>query len=153
MSYYTEEALQRLMAKLIKLKQERHQVAEQLRSASAMGDLKENAEYHAAKAAQGSLEAKIASLEQELAAAKPLDMQRMDASRISILSKVTVRNQHNGHEATYSIVPSIEADPKQGKISVTSPVARGLLGKQTGQTATIQLPKGELILEVLSISR
>ncbi|MFC1736608.1 transcription elongation factor GreA [Candidatus Hydrogenedentota bacterium] len=124
-----------------------------IEKARALGDLKENAEYHAAKDAQGLLEAKIAQLEHRLATARILDGAEIDSDKIYLGATAVLRDQKSGREITYSVVTPEEADIKTGQISVESPVAKGLLGLAVGEIATIKVPAGELKYEVVSISR
>jgi len=152
--YYTEEGLEKLKAELEHLKtKERASVAKQISEARDKGDLSENAEYDAAKEAQGLLEAKIAKLEAEFAKARILDESQIDTSKVLIMSKVTIKNIANGMEMKYIIVPESEANLKEKKISVSSPIAKGLLGKKVGESAEIQVPNGIVRFEVVDISR
>ena len=152
--YYTEEGLEKLKADLYQLKSvERPNVARQIAEARDKGDLSENAEYDAAKEAQGLLEAKIAKMEAELSKARILDESQIDTSKVLIMSKVTIKNSANGAKMTYTIVPESEADLKAKKISISSPIAKGLLGKEVGDTAEIQVPNGLMKFEIVEISR
>ena len=152
--YYTEEGLEKLKAELEHLKtKERASVAKQISEARDKGDLSENAEYDAAKEAQGLLEAKIAKLEAEFAKARILDESQIDTSKVLIMSEVTIKNIANGMEMKYIIVPESEANLKEKKISVSSPIAKGLLGKKVGESAEIQVPNGLVRFEVVDISR
>lgn len=152
--YYTEEGLEKLKAELDHLKSvERPNVARQIAEARDKGDLSENAEYDAAKEAQGLLEAKIAKTEAELSKARILDESQIDTSKVLIMSKVTIKNSVNGAQMTYTIVPESEADLKAKKISISSPIAKGLLGKEVGDTAEIQVPNGLMKFEIVEISR
>ena len=152
--YYTEEGLQKLKADLDYLKSvERPNVARQIAEARDKGDLSENAEYDAAKEAQGLLEARIAKMEAELAKARILDESQIDTSKVLIMSKVTIKNSVNGAKMTYTIVPESEADLKAKKISISSPIATGLLGKKVGDSAEIQVPNGLMKFEIVEISR
>ena len=152
--YYTEEGLEKLKAELTRLKTvERSSIAKQISEARDKGDLSENAEYDAAKEAQGLLEAKIAKLEIEFSKARVLDESQIDTSKVLIMSVVTIKNVANGSSMTYTIVPESEADLKTGKISVVSPIGKGLLGKEVGEVALISVPNGTIELEILSISR
>lgn len=152
--YYTEEGLQKLKADLDHLKSvERPNVARQIADARDKGDLSENAEYDAAKEAQGLLEARIAKMEAELAKARILDESQIDTSKVLIMSKVTIKNSANGAKMTYTIVPESEADLKAKKISISSPIAKGLLGKKIGDSAEIQVPNGLMKFEIVEISR
>jgi transcription elongation factor GreA len=152
--YYTEEGLEKLKSDLDHLKSvERPNVARQIAEARDKGDLSENAEYDAAKEAQGLLEAKIAKMEAELSKARILDESQIDTSKVLIMSKVTIKNSANGAKMTYAIVPESEADLKAKKISISSPIAKGLLGKQVGDVAEIQVPNGLMKFEIVEISR
>ena len=153
LSYYTESGLQRLREELHALKTKgRAKVAEQLAEARDKGDLSENAEYDAAKDAQGLLEMKIKELEQAVANARVLSTAEIDTSQVSILSTVKIRHTQQGNVLTYTIVAEEEADLKAGKISVDSPIGKGLLGKQVGDMVAIDVPSGKLTFEVLEIS-
>ena len=152
--YYTEEGLEKLRKELEHLKTtERSSIARQISEARDKGDLSENAEYDAAKEAQGLLEAKIAKMESEFAKARILDESQIDTSKVLIMSKVTIKNVVNSMSMTYEIVPESEADLKTKKISISSPIAKGLLGKEVGDIAEIQVPKGLLKFEIIDISR
>ncbi len=151
-SYYTKEGLEKIRAELNDLKTKgRAEIARQIADARDKGDLSENAEYDAAKDAQGMLEAKIAQLEDLISTARLLDESTIDTSRVSILSTVTIKNKKNGASFTYTLVSEEEADLKAGKISTMSPIGRGLLGKKEGELAKIQTPAGEMEFEVVSI--
>lgn len=152
-SYYTEEGLNKLKAELNELKTKgRADMARQIAEARDKGDLSENAEYDAAKDAQGLLEMKIAKLEEVIGNARIIDETKIDTSKVSILSKVKIKNKKNGMEVAYTIVSEEEANLKEGKISVKSPIGQGLLGKKVGETAQIQAPGGKIDFEVLEIS-
>ena len=152
--YYTEEGLEKLRKELEHLKtNERRNVARQISEARDKGDLSENAEYDAAKEAQGLLEAKIAKMESEFARARILDESQIDTSKVLIMSKVTIKNVQNSSTMTYEVVPESEADLKTKKISVSSPIAKGLLGKKVGDIAEIQVPNGIMKFEIIDISR
>lgn len=151
-SYYTKEGLERLTNELATLKSKgRSDIAKQIAEARDKGDLSENAEYDAAKDAQGHLEAKIAQLEDLMSGARLLDETKIDISSVSILSKVTIKNKKNGASVTYMLVSEEEADLKAGKISTQSPIGKGLLGKKKGEVAMIKTPAGELEFEILNI--
>ncbi|HYF69346.1 MAG TPA: transcription elongation factor GreA [Ohtaekwangia sp.] len=151
-SYYTKEGLDKLKNDLSELKSKgRADIARQIAEARDKGDLSENAEYDAAKDAQGLLEAKIAQLEDLMANARLLDESTIDTSKVSILSKVTIKNKKNGSSVTYTLVSEEEADLKAGKISTGSPIGKGLLGKKKGETAKIQTPAGQMEFEILNI--
>ncbi|WP_266368322.1 transcription elongation factor GreA [Tellurirhabdus rosea] len=153
-SYYTEEGLNRLKAELNDLKTKgRADIARQIAEARDKGDLSENAEYDAAKDAQGLLEMKISKLEEIVSNARLLDESSIDTSQVSVLSTVKIKNRKNGMEVTYTLVSEEEADLKQGKISVGSPIGKGLLGKKVGDTTEIRVPAGLLEFEVLEIGR
>lgn len=153
-SYYTPEGFKKLKEELEHLRSvERPRISEQIAEARDKGDLSENAEYDAAKEAQGLLELKIAKMEELVANARIVDESQFDTSKVLILSKVTVRNPTNGATMTYTLVSEQEADLKAGKISVNSPIGKGLLGKSAGEVAEIQVPSGVMKLEVVSIAR
>jgi transcription elongation factor GreA len=152
-SYYTKEGLDKLKNELATLKSKgRSDIAKQIAEARDKGDLSENAEYDAAKDAQGHLEAKIAQLEDLMSSARLLDESKVDTSTVSILSKVTIKNKKNGASFTYMLVSEEEADLKTGKISTQSPIGKGLLGKKKGDTAKVKTPAGEIEFEVVSIN-
>lgn len=152
-SYYTEEGLKKLKDELKHLRDvERPNISRQIAEARDKGDLSENAEYDAAKEAQGLLEMRIAKLEDLVANARLLDSSRVDTSKVMVLSTVKLKNQANGMEMQYTLVSESEADLKAGKISVGSPIGKGLLGKKVGEVAEIQVPNGLMKLEVLNIS-
>lgn len=152
-SYYTEEGLQKLKDELNELKTKgRSDIAKQIAEARDKGDLSENAEYDAAKDAQGHLELKISKLETVIGNARLVDESALDKSKVSILSNVTIQNKGNQAKFTYTIVAEEEADLTNGKISVDSPIAKGLLGKKVGQTAKIQVPAGKIEFKILEIS-
>ncbi len=152
-SYYTKEGLERLTNELATLKTKgRADIAKQIAEARDKGDLSENAEYDAAKDAQGHLEAKIAQLENVMSNARLLDESKIDTSSVSILSKVTIKNKKNNASVTYMLVSEEEADLKAGKISTQSPIGKGLLGKKQGDMAIIKTPAGEMEFEIISIS-
>lgn len=152
--YFTPEGLDNLKQELQTLKTKgRADVAAALQEAREKGDLSENAEYDAAKDAQGMLEMKISHLETELGMARLLDESKLDVSKIMILSKVKLKNLKFNKVIDYMIVTDKEADLKQGKISISTPIAQGLLGKMVGDVVTIQVPSGTMDLEVLEVSR
>ncbi len=152
-SYYTREGLDKLKNELSELKTKgRADIARQIAEARDKGDLSENAEYDAAKDAQGHLEAKIAQLEDLLANARLLDEANVDTSRVSILSKVTIKNKKNGASFTYTLVSEEEADLKAFKLSTMSPIGKGLLGKKVGESAIIKTPAGEVEFEITNIT-
>ena len=153
-SYYTEEGLNRLKAELTELKTKgRAFIAHQIAEARDKGDLSENAEYDAAKDAQGHHELRISRLEDIVANARLLDESTIDASQVSVLSKVTIKNVKSGAKMLYTLVSEEEADLKAGRISVGSPIGKGLLGKRVGDKATITVPAGVLEFEVVDIAR
>jgi transcription elongation factor GreA len=151
-SYYTKEGLEKLTNDLSELKTKgRSDIAKQIAEARDKGDLSENAEYDAAKDAQGHLEARIAKLEDLMAYARLVDESKIDASIVSILSKVTIKNKKNSATVTYMLVSEEEADLKLGKISTQSPIGKGLLGKKKGDSAKIKTPAGEMEFEIVKI--
>lgn len=153
-SYFTEEGLKKLKDELHQLKtQERPSISKQIAEARDKGDLSENAEYDAAKEAQGLLELKIAKLEEVVSNARIVDESQMDNSKVLILSKVKIKNLANKATMTYTLVAENEADFKSGKISVESPIAQALLGKKVGAVVTAKVPAGAVKLEILDISR
>ena len=153
-SYYTPEGLQKLKDELQQLKTKgRADMARQIAEARDKGDLSENAEYDAAKDAQGLLELKISKLEAVVGNARVLDESIIDTSKVSILSKVKIKNKKNGMQMMYTLVSEEEADLKTGKISVKSPIGQGLLGKKIGETASVNAPAGTMEFEILEISR
>jgi len=153
-SYYTAEGLKKLKEELNQLRDiERPKASQAIADARDKGDLSENAEYDAAKEAQGHLELKIAKLEETLANARLIDESQLDTSKVLVLSTVKLRNKQNGMEMKYTLVAESEADLKSGKISVTSPIGKGLLGKKVGDTAEISVPNGTLKFEILEITR
>ncbi|MEJ8841241.1 transcription elongation factor GreA [Lacibacter sp. H375] len=150
--YVTKETLERLQAELQHMRGvERPAASKAIAEAREKGDLKENAEYDAAKEAQGMLEAKISQLEGVLATARVLDESTIDTSRVAILTKVTITNLATKKKITYQIVSEQEADLKAGKISVTSPIGKGLLGKEVGEVAEVQVPAGVVKFKVEDI--
>ena len=152
--YYTQEKLDELRTELQYLKlQGRSDMAKQIAEARDKGDLSENAEYDAAKDAQGLLELKIMKLNEVVANARVMDETNIDISKVSILSKVKIKNKKNGMEVVYTIVSEEEADLKAGKISNSSPFGKGLFGKSVGDIAQIQAPAGLVEFEILEISR
>ena len=150
--YFTEEGFQKLKDELEYLKSvERPKVIQQIAEARDKGDLSENAEYDAAKEAQGHLEDRINKLEAINSNARVVDTSKLDVSVVRLLTKVTIKNTANSMEMTYSIVPEAEADLKAKKISVSSPIGKGLLGKSIGEIAEIQIPKGIIEFEIIRI--
>ncbi|HVM87737.1 MAG TPA: transcription elongation factor GreA [Puia sp.] len=152
-TYLTKDALEQLRAELQRMKAvDRPAASKAIAEAREKGDLRENAEYDAAKEAQGLLEAKIQKLEGELANARIIDENNIDTSKVSILTKVTVTNLGTKKQATYHLVSEKEADLKQSKISITSPIGKGLLGKQVGDVAEVQVPAGMLKFKIENIT-
>ena len=150
--YFTEGGLQKLKDELEYLKSvERPKVIQQIAEARDKGDLSENAEYDAAKEAQGHLEDRINKLEAIHSNARVVDTSKLDVSVVRLLTKVTIKNTANLMEMTYSIVPEAEADLKAKKISISSPIGKGLLGKSIGEIAEIQIPNGRIKFEVIKI--
>ena len=153
-SYYTAEGLKKLRDELQNLKDvERVKASKAIAEARDKGDLSENAEYDAAKEAQGMLEMRISKLEDTLAGARLIDESQLDTSKVLVLSKVKIKNQSNDMELSYLLVADGEADLSAGKISVNSPIGKGLLGKTVGDIAEIIVPNGVIKLEILKISR
>jgi transcription elongation factor GreA len=153
-SYYTAEGLKKLREELNHLKDvERPRASQAIGEARDKGDLSENAEYDAAKEAQGMLEMKIAKMEETLANARLIDESQLDVSKVLVLSKVRIKNLANNMEMNYTLVAESEADLKSGKISVSSPIGRGLLGKEVGDIAEVSVPNGKIQFEILSIDR
>ena len=153
-SYYTKEGLKKLKDELNHLKDiERPKASNAIAEARDKGDLSENAEYDAAKEAQGMLEMKISKMEDVVANARLIDESQLDLSKVLVLSKVTIKNLNNQMEMNYTLVAESEADLKTGKISVNSPIGKGLLGKKVGEIAEINVPNGNLKFEILSINR
>lgn len=152
-NYMTKEVLEQLRADLQRMKTvDRPAAARAIAEAREKGDLRENAEYDAAKEAQGILEAKIAAMEGQLSQARILDEASVDTSKVSILTKVKLTNLSTKKEVTYQIVSETEADLKAGKISVTSPIGKGLLGKAVGEVAEVSVPAGVMKFKVEDIS-
>jgi transcription elongation factor GreA len=152
-NYYTAEGLKRLREELDYMKStERSSISNQIGEARDKGDLSENAEYDAAKEAQGMLEMKISKLEDALANARVLNEENIDLSKVGVLTKVKIKNSANGAIMTYSLVAEKEADIKQNKISVSSPIGKGLLGKKIGEIAEIEVPRGVMSFEILEIA-
>ena len=152
--YLTSEGLQKLKDELHRLKTvERPRISQAIADARAQGDLSENAEYDAAKEAQGLMEARIAQMETTISEARLVDDSKIDSSKAYILSTVRVKNLTTSSEQTYTLVAAQEADIMKGKISIMSPIGKGLLGKSVGDVADISVPSGQISLEVLEISR
>lgn len=153
-SYFTKESLKKLHDELEHLKTvERPSISNQIAEARDKGDLSENAEYDAAKEAQGLLEMKIAKLEDLIANARIIDESKLDNSKVLILSKVTLKNLTNNAKMVYILVPENEANMREGKISVNSPIAKALLGKKQGEKVEVQVPNGKVSLEIEKIER
>ncbi|MDB5142495.1 MAG: greA [Mucilaginibacter sp.] len=153
-AYYTKEGLEKLREELQQLKTTgRANISKAIAEARDKGDLSENAEYDAAKEAQGLHEAKISQMQELLASARLLDESKLDASKVLALSIVKIKNVKNGATMSYQLVSESEADLKSGKISVSSPIAKGLLGKKVGETTEIIVPAGKMEFEILEISR
>lgn len=152
-TYLTQAGYERLKSELDELKTTgRQEAARAIAEARSQGDLSENAEYDAAKEAQGLLELKINDLETVLANARVLDESQLDVSKVAILANVTIKNLKTGKEMTYKLVSESEADTKQMRISVSSPIGQGLLGKAIGEVAKVQTPGGALEFEIMDIS-
>ncbi len=152
--YVTEEGLQKMKKDLEHLTSvERPAISRQIAEAREKGDLSENAEYDAAKEAQGMLEMKIAKLENQVANARIIDESRIDTETVQILNRVKIKNKSNDALMEYVLVSETEADLKAGKISVTTPIAKGLLGKKVGDVVSVRVPSGVVEYEVISISR
>ncbi|GAB4379538.1 MAG: transcription elongation factor GreA [Salibacteraceae bacterium] len=153
-TYYTKEGLQKLKDELHELKTvQRPAISNQIAEARDKGDLSENAEYDAAKEAQGLLEMKIAKLEEIISNARIIDESQLDTGRVLILSKVKIRNVALNKEMEYTLVAENEANLKEGKISIDSPIGKGLLGKKVGEIAEITVPSGVMKFEILDITR
>lgn len=153
-TYYTQEGLEKLKEELHQLKTEgRSQISKAIAEARDKGDLSENAEYDAAKEAQGHHESKISKLTNVLASARLIDESKLDTTKVLALSIVKIKNISNGALMTYQLVSETEADLKSGKISVKSPIAQGLLGKSVGDKAEIAVPAGKIEFEIIEISR
>ena len=152
--YYTEEGLKKLQEELNQLRNiERPRISQQIAEARDKGDLSENAEYDAAKDAQGLLELRISKLEEVVSNARLLDASKLDTSKALVLSIVKIKNKSNGQTMTYTLVAENEADLKNGKISVSSPIGKGLLGKKVGDIAEISVPSGKMEFEIIEIKR
>ena len=153
-SYYTAEGLKKLKDELSHLKDiERPKASNSIAEARDKGDLSENAEYDAAKEAQGMLEMKISKLEATLSNARLIDESQLDLNKVLVLSKVTIKNLNNQMQLKYTLVAESEADLKSGKISVNSPIGKGLLGKKVGEIAEVIVPNGTIKFEIISIER
>ncbi|MEH6658871.1 transcription elongation factor GreA [Leeuwenhoekiella marinoflava] len=153
-SYYTAEGLKKLKDELNQLKDvERPKASQAIAEARDKGDLSENAEYDAAKEAQGMLEMRISKMEEIVSNARIIDESQLDTSKALVHSTVKIKNQTNGQEMTYKLVAQSEADLKSGKISVDSPIGKGLLGKKVGEVAEVSVPNGTMKFDILEISR
>ncbi len=153
-AYYTEEGLKKLKDELHHMKTvQRPSISEQIAEARDKGDLSENAEYDAAKEAQGLLEMKISKMEELISKARLIDNDSIDTSKVFILSTVKIKNAANGMEMQYTLVAESEADLKEKKISVESPIGKGLLGKSVGDIADVQTPNGIIKFEIIEITR
>lgn len=152
-TYLTQDGLNKLKKELEHLMTvERPKISKQIGEAIEKGDISENAEYDAAKDAQGMLEAKIAQLKSKVANARILDESKIDTSKVQILNKVKIKNQKNGATMQYTLVPESEANLKEGKISVQTPIAKGLMGKKVGDLVEITVPSGVIPFEIVEIS-
>jgi len=153
-SYVTEEGLRKLQQELDQLTTiERPKISQQIAEARDKGDLSENAEYDAAKEAQGLLELRISKLQETIINSRIIDESKLDNSTLQILSKVTIRNTKNNMKMQYTLVAESEADFKSGKISINTPIAKGLLGKKVGDIAEVQVPAGKIPFEIIEITR
>jgi transcription elongation factor GreA len=153
-AYYSAEGLKKLRDELEHLEHtERPRVTQEISDARDKGDLSENAEYHAAKEEQSMLEYKIAQLKNTLSKARLIDESLLDTSKVLALSKVKIKNLNNNMEFEYTLVADAVSDLSQGKLSVSSPIGKGLLGKEVGDVTEIQVPSGMMKFEILSISR
>ena len=152
MSYMSEEGYKKLLADLKELEGKRPEIVRQIAEARDKGDLSENAEYDAAKEAQGLLEMKINELKLIIADAKIIDTSKLNTDSVQVLTKVELKNVKTGATMTYSIVPESEANLRESKISINTPIAKGLLGKKVGETAEITIPQGKISLEIINIS-
>ena len=153
-TYFTEKGLKKLQDELNYLKTKgRAEIAKQIAEARDKGDLSENAEYDAAKEAQGLLELKISKMEETLANARLIDETQLDSSKVLVLSKVKIKNIANNMLMEYQLVAESEANLREGKISVNSPIGKGLLGKSEDEIAEISVPSGKLKFKIISISR
>lgn len=153
-SYFSAEGLKKLQEEVHNLKvHERARIANAISEAREKGDLSENAEYEAAKEAQGLLEIKISKMEEILSSARIMDESKIDANKVLVLSKVKIKNLSNEQTMNYTLVTETEADLKAGKISVNSPIGKGLLGKSLGDTVEITVPSGKLKFKIMEVSR
>ncbi len=153
LSYVTQEGLKKLMAEVEHLKTvERPQISQAIADARDKGDLSENAEYDAAKEAQGLLELKISQLEEVIRNSRVIDESKLDYSSVQILSRVRIKNLKNNTEMEYAIVSESEADLKSGKMSINTPIAKGLMGKKVGEKVEVHVPSGIMEFEILEIN-
>jgi transcription elongation factor GreA len=152
-SFMTQEGLNKIKKELAQLvKIERPSISQQIADARDKGDLSENAEYHAAKEAQGMLELRISRLQNQLVNSRILDESQIDTDKVQILNRVKIKNTSSNVVLEYHIVPETEADLKAGKMSITTPIAQGLLGKKVGDVVSVKVPSGEIGFEILGIS-
>jgi transcription elongation factor GreA len=152
-TYLTEEGLRKLREEMDFLVNiERPKISKQIGEAIEKGDISENAEYDAAKDAQGMLEAKISNLQSKIANARIIDQSKIDTSQVQILNKVTIKNMKNNSTMVYTIVPESEANLKEAKLSVSTPIAKGLMGKKVGDVVDIKVPSGVIPFEIIDIS-
>ena len=152
-TYLTKDGLKKLKEELERLMTvERPAISRQIGEAIEKGDISENAEYDAAKDAQGMLEAKIAAIQGKIANARILDESKIDTSQVQVLNVVTIKNKKNNATMKYTLVPEGESNLKQGKISITTPIAKGLLGKKVGDVVDIKVPSGVIPFEIIDIS-
>lgn len=151
-TYMTEEGLEKLKEEVSQLEAERPNISKMIAEARDKGDLSENAEYDAAKEAQGLLEAKIANLKGLLAQARLIDKNSIGTEFVQILNKVTIKNTKNNQQMTYTLVAESEANLKENKIAINTPIAQGLMGKKVGDIAEIKIPNGTVTFEIIEIS-
>lgn len=152
--YFTEEGLRKLREEVEELiRVQRPAISKQIAEARDKGDLSENAEYDAAKEAQGMLEMKISKMQEVIRGARIIDESKMDVSKVLILSTVKIKNLKNGAEMSYTLVPENEANLKEGKLSVSSPIAKGLLGKKEGEQVEIDIPAGKITFQIIEVTR
>jgi transcription elongation factor GreA len=152
-SYITQTGLNKLREELVQLESiERPKISKQIAEARDKGDLSENAEYDAAKEAQGLLEMRIAKLKETIATSRVIDESKIDTSKVQLMNKVKIKNLKNNAVMTYTLVSESEADLKAGKISVSTPIAQGLMGKKVGDKVDIKVPSGVMPFEIIDIS-
>ena len=152
MGFMSEEGYNKLLADLRELESKRPEIVRQIAEARDKGDLSENAEYDAAKEAQGMLEMKISDLKRLIAEARIIDKSKLNADSVQVFTKVGLKNKKTGATMEYTVVPESEANLREGKISIKTPIAQGLLGKVVGDIAEITVPQGKLSFEITSIS-